>query len=159
MPVPVSFITSALQLTGIMLISVILGTTFGIWRGYDPSTYAASTFVEMHQGAVRGLNVILPAFGLITLLIIASLGVLSRDRWTVLSLYALAFVAIAIGGLVTRFGNQPINDQVMTWTTTTLPADWMAIRARWVNLNTIRVVSSLAGDALLISAVFADRSA
>ena len=157
MPVPISFITSALQLTSIMLLSLILGTVFGIWRGYDATAYAPATFVEMHQGAVRGLNVILPLFGLVTLLITASLGVLSRDRPGVLWLYGLAFVAIAIAGLVTRFGNQPINEQVMGWTVTNFPADWMAIRDRWTSLNAVRVVSSFAGELLLVSAIFADR--
>ena len=157
MPLPLSFISSALQLTSIVLLSLLLGTTFGIWRGYDATNYAPSTFVEMHQGAVRGLNVILPMFGLITLLITASLGVLSRDRPGVLWLYGLAFIAIAVAGLVTRFGNQPINDQVMGWTATTLPADWTAIRDRWTSLNAVRVVSSFAGELLLVSAIFADR--
>jgi hypothetical protein len=157
MPVPISFISSALQLTSIVLLSLILGTVFGIWRGYDATTYAPSTFVEMHQGAVRGLNVILPMFGLVTLMITASLAILSRDRPGVLWLYGLAFAAIAVAGLVTRFGNQPINEQVMGWTVTNFPADWTTIRDRWASLNAVRVVSSFAGELLLVSAIFADR--
>ena len=158
MPVPISFITSALQLTSIMLLSLILGTVFGIWRGYDATTYMPSTFIEMHQGAVRGLNVILPLFGLATLVITASLAILSRDRPGVLWLYGLAFVSIAIAGVVTRFGNQPINELVMGWTASNLPADWTAIRDRWMNLNAIRVITSFAGEVLLVSAIFADRA-
>ena len=69
MGVPMPFIVSALQVLAVMLISLIAGTVFGIWRGYNPAGYSASTFIEMHQGAVRGLNVLLPLMGLATLLI------------------------------------------------------------------------------------------
>ena len=43
-----------------VLISLVAGSMFGIWRGYDPALYAPATFVEVHQGAVRGLNTLLP---------------------------------------------------------------------------------------------------
>ena len=159
MAVPIPLIVSALQLLAIMLISLILGTVFGIWRGFNPAGYSASTFIEMHQGAVRGLNVLLPAMGLVTLLLTAGLAALSRNRPGVLLLYGAALVAIAIAGAVTRFGNQPINEQIMGWTITTLPADWAAIRDKWLDLNLVRVASSFVGEALLIAAIFADRSA
>ena len=158
MAFPLPFIISALQLVAILLISLILGTVFGIWRGYDPAGYSASTFIEVQQGAIRGLNTLIPVLGLAALLITATLAVLSRDRPGVLWLYASALAAIAVAGAVTRFGNQPINARVMTWTPTTLPADWTAIRDTWWNLHLVRLAASFAGEVLLIGAVFADRS-
>jgi hypothetical protein len=50
-----------MQFVAALLFSMVAGSVFGIWRGYDPTTYAAATFLEMHQGAVRGLNALLAA--------------------------------------------------------------------------------------------------
>lgn len=51
------------QFFAALIFALVAGSVFGIWRGYDPSLFAPATFVEMHQGAVRGLNVLLPALG------------------------------------------------------------------------------------------------
>ena len=150
--------TTLLQGLALVLISLVLGTVFGIWRGYDPSAYSPATFIEVHQGAVRGLNTLIPVLGLATLVATAVLAIVARDRPAVLGVYIAAIVAIAVAGLVTRFGNQPINEQVMGWTASNLPADWAAIRDRWWSFHLIRLVASFVGELLLIGAVFADRA-
>jgi hypothetical protein len=152
-----SVVITLVQGAAILLCSLVLGTVFGIWRGYDPATYAPATFVEVHQGAVRGLNVLIPALGGITVIAIVALAVVGRDRPAVLWLYGLAFVAMVIGGLVTRFGNQPINDIVMGWSADTLPPDWASIRDRWWTFHLYRLVSSAAAELLLIAAIFTQR--
>jgi len=154
-----TIIITLLQGLALVLLSLLLGAVFGIWRGYDPAGYSAATFVEVHQGAVRGLNLLLPLLGLATLIIVAALAIAARQRSEILGLYAGAFIAIAVAGAVTRFGNQPINDQVMTWSATSLPADWTAIRDGWWNFHLLRLAASFAGELLLIGAIFAQRSA
>jgi hypothetical protein len=154
-----SLVTSLLQGLAILLLSLVLGTVFGIWRGYDPAGYTAPTFVEVHQGAVRGLNVLIPALGGATLVAVAALAILGRDRPPVLWLYGLAFLAVAIGGLITRFGNQPINDVVMGWSPATLPADWTVLRDRWWSFHLYRLAATFAAEVLLLAAVFTQRSA
>jgi hypothetical protein len=150
--------TTLLQGLALVLISLVLGTVFGIWRGYDPSAYSPATFIEVHQGAVRGLNTLIPALGLATLVAIVVLAIVARDRPAVLGVYVAAIIAIAVGGLVTRFGNQPINEQVMGWTASSLPTDWAAIRDRWWSFHLIRLAASFVGELLLIGAIFADRA-
>jgi Domain of unknown function (DUF1772) len=148
-----------LQGLALVLVSLVLGTVFGIWRGYDPATYSAATFIEVQQGAVRGLNVLIPALGLATLVVAAILAVTARGETPAFWLYLAAIVALAIGGLVTRFGNQPINDQVMAWSAANIPADWTAIRDRWWSFHLLRLAASSVGELLLISAIFAQRGA
>jgi len=63
-PLPVGL----LQLAVLTCIWLVAGSTFGIWRGYDPATWPAETFVTVHQGTVRGLNILLPVMGFATLL-------------------------------------------------------------------------------------------
>ncbi len=148
-----------LQFLAALIFALVAGSVFGIWRGYDPSTYAATTFLEMHQGAVRGLNVLLPALGLAASLLTAALLWFARGKGLVFWLYLAAVLMMIGAGIVTRFLNQPINALVMGWTPATLPADWEALRAAWWQWHLLRVGLSLSGLALLLAAVILDRPA
>jgi hypothetical protein len=155
---PMTIFITLLQGLALVLISLVLGTVFGIWRGYDPLGYSPATFIEVHQGAVRGLNTLIPLLGIATLTTTVLLAIGARERPAVLGVYIAAILAIAVAGLVTRFGNQPINEQVMGWTVGNLPADWTAIRDRWWSFHLIRLAASFVGELLLIGAVLADRA-
>jgi len=61
----------------------------------------------------------------------------------------LALVAVIAVTLVVEV---PIDNQVKTWTTATLPADWEEIRSRWANFHTLRTFLSLAGLAAAVGA-------
>lgn len=153
-----SGLSTAMQVVALLLVSLIAGSMFGIWRGYDIATYAPATFVEVHQGAVRGLNTLLPAMAIAALVLVVVLAVLARSRPTVLWLYVAAALCIVVGGVITRFINQPINDQVMGWTAAALPADWASVRDSWWTWHLGRLAATVAAELLLIAAIFVDRS-
>lgn len=141
-----------------LLFAMVAGSVFGIWRGYDPTTYSAATFVEMHQGAVRGLNVLLPGLAFASIACTLALAWFARGKGGVFWLYVAALLLMVGGGLVTRFINQPINAQVMGWTDGLLPADWAELRAAWWNWHVVRTGVSVVGFAVLLAAVLQDRS-
>jgi uncharacterized membrane protein len=151
--------TTLAQVAALLLISLVAGSMFGIWRGYDPALYAPATFVEAHQGAVRGLNTLLPAMAIAALVLVVVLAVLARSRPMTLVLYVAAALAIVIGGLITRLANQPINDLVMAWTPTSLPENWTELRDSWWGWHMARLAATVGAEVLLIAAVFADREA
>lgn len=148
--------TTALQIVALLLMSLLAGAMFAVWRGYDPAAFSPATFVEVHQGAVRGLNVVLPAMGLAGILSVLALAWLRRDRPRSLRLYLATLAAMAAAGLITRFGNQPINAVVMTWGTLP-PEGWQALRDTWWNWHVARLVAGIAAELLLIAAIFTDR--
>ena len=148
---------TAAQVLALLLVGLVAGSMFGIWRGYDITVYAPATFVEVHQGAVRGLNTLLPAMAAAGLALVVALAVLGRNRPAVLGLYLAAALAIIVGGVITRFFNQPINDQITGWTASTMPGDWAALRDSWWNWHLARLAATLGAELLLIAAVFADR--
>jgi hypothetical protein len=150
-------LTTVAQVAALVLISLVAGSMFGIWRGYDPALYSPGTFVEVHQEAVRGLNVLLPAIAIAALVLTIVLAILGRSKPTALWLYVAAAVAIAIGGAITRLANQPINDLVMAWTPTALPENWTALRDSWWTWHLARLAATVGAELLLIAAVFADR--
>ena len=69
-----------LQFLAALLFSMVAGSVFGIWRGYDPTTYAAVTFLEVHKGAVRGLNALLPGLALTSIFLTLALTWLARGK-------------------------------------------------------------------------------
>jgi hypothetical protein len=144
-------VKSALQFLDIMIVALIAGSVFGIWRGYDPSGFSAASFLEIHQGAVRGLNTLLPVMGATAILLTAMLAWKALGRPLSLFFYLLAIVAMIISALVTRFGNQPINAIVMGWTSTTMPTGWEDLRVVWWHWHLIRVGTTIAALALLVA--------
>jgi hypothetical protein len=145
------------QVLALMLVGLVAGSMFGIWRGYDITAYAPATFVEVHQGSVRGLNILLPAMAAAALALVVLLAVLGRNRPAVLGLYLAAALAIIAGGIITRFLNQPINDQIMGWTPASIPVDWTTLRDSWWTWHLSRLAATLGAELLLIAAVFVDR--
>jgi hypothetical protein len=147
-----------LQTAAILLIALIAGATFGIWRGYNPAGFSAATFLEVHHGAVNGLNTLLPVMGLLAILATIALAWTARTKPTALRLYLIAILAMVTAALITRFGSQPINAMVMDWNVATMPATWTDLRDRWWELHIARTFASILAAVLLIHAVFADRA-
>lgn len=148
--------TTALQVLGLLLISLITGSMFGIWRGYNPASFSPATFVEMHQGAVRGLNSLLPAMGLACMVTVVALSWLGRGTAQSFWLYGAAAAAMIAAGLITRFANQPINAIVMTWGATP-PEGWQALRDSWWTWHLARLAAGVGAEVLLIAAIFTQR--
>ncbi len=153
-----SRLTTVGQGAGLALLGLIAGSLFGIRFGFDFTQYSPSTYLEVHQLAVHGLNDLLPMMGLAALLVIAVLAFHARANRRALVLYLLAGLGVIVAGLVTRFLNQPINSEVMTWSTVAMPADWDAIRHNWWTWHAVRLAASAVAFAALIGAVFTERS-
>jgi len=152
-------LTMVLQGLSLLILSLVVGAMFGIWRGYDPSGLTATAFLEIHQGSVRGLNNLLPAMGAATIIMAVALAYLSRDQPVLLGLFLAAIVLAVVAGLVTKLGNQPINALVMGWTPETIPADWTALRDQWWFWHLVRLGAGFSAEVFLIVAIFVDRSA
>ena len=149
---------SIIQIAAITSIALVAGSTFGIWLGYNPLFYSASTFVEVHQGAVKGLNFLLPAIAMTAIVCVIVLAYRIRRSGTPFYLYLLALALIMSGGLITRFINQPINADIVNWSPTSLPDGWQSVRNTWWTFHIVRTISSITAMVLLIIAVLQDRS-
>jgi len=145
-----------MQFVDIMIIALLAGSVFGIWRGYDPAAYSPATFLEVHQGAVRGLNVLLPAMGAVAIVLTAALAWNTTGKALPFRLYVVAMAAMVTAALVTRFGNQPINATVMTWTVGDIPNGWETLRDTWWRWHLVRVAAIITALAVLLAAVLAD---
>lgn len=146
-----------LQFLAALIFAMVAGTVFGIWRGYDPTAFAQVTFLEVHQGAVRGLNELLPGLAIAAIVLTTALTWMARHKGMPFWLYLGAVVLMVAAGIVTRFFNQPINAQVMAWTAETMPSTWTDLRTDWWNWHLLRTGLSIGGLALLLGAIILDR--
>src|SRR5579859_8247734 len=68
---------------------------------------------------------------------------------------ALALLLFLIALLVTVLVEVPIVQQIVSWTPSTLPANWQQLRDRWMRFHVVRVVAGMASlVSLLAGAIF-----
>ncbi len=140
---------AVVRFASIVFAALIAGAMFVIWAGYDPAALSPSTYVEQQQNAIRALNVLMPVLGAITVLLTLVSAFLQRNdrKASVLLIAATAFLILS--GLVTRFGNQPVNAIVMTWDSARPPANWTELRDQWWGFHRLRTISGLVALALI----------
>jgi len=152
-------VANTLRFLGLLLTSLLVGTMFGIWLGFNPSALTAATYVEQQQNAIRALNTALPVLGAVCILLTAALAVYTKSdrRSRYLLMAAVAFLVVA--GLITRFENQPINSLVMTWSAQAPATNWMALRDSWWNWHVLRTVAGICALSLTILAALGEHRA
>ena len=149
---------SIVAFCALLLTSLVAGTAFGIWLGYDPVDMPATLYVAQQQHAIGALNTAMPVLGAICILLTLACAVMNRRSRAVFSLLLAAAALLIAAGLITRFFNQPINSQVSAWNVQTPPSNWMALRDEWWRWHIARTLASIGGLSLLILATLRDRA-
>ena len=151
-------LANVLRFVLLVLFGLLAGTMFGIWVGYDPAGLSASAYVEQQQGAIRALNTVLPAMGAVCIVTTLWLAGLSRRDPRSRYLYAGAVLLMLVAALVTRFGNQPINAVVMSWSPQSPAADWAQLRDLWWQWHGLRAAAGVGALVLVALAVLGARN-
>jgi cytochrome bd-type quinol oxidase subunit 2 len=149
--------TNSIRFILLLLLSLLVGTTFGIWVGFNPSSLSAAAYVEQQQNAIRSLNTLLPVMGAVCIALAAWLAVQSKDNSRSRYLLVAAIACLVVAALVTRFGNQPINAQVITWSAQSPPANWAQLRDTWWQLHVVRTLAGILGLSLTLLAVLGSK--
>ena len=153
-------VVSSIRFASLLLTSLLVGAMFGIWLGFNPSALTATAYVEMQQSAIRALNISLPALGLGCILFTGTLAVLTNNDKRGRYLLVAAAICLAMAGLITRFGNQPINAVVMTWSPAAPAANWTELRDTWWHWHILRTVAGVGALVLaLLAALGGQRGA
>jgi hypothetical protein len=148
-------ITNVVWFALLLLAALLVGTMFGIWVGFDPAALSAQAYVEQQQNAIRSLNTFLPALGAVCIALTIALLVLSQARtraW--LGAAAMCFVA---AGMITRFGNQPINAIVIGWSAQAPDARWMELRDTWWHWHIARTLFGIVAFSFALVAALGRR--
>lgn len=143
---------ATIRFVSLLLVSLLVGTMFGIWLGFNPAALTATAYVEVQQNAIRALNIPLPVLGVICIVLTVTLAVLTKTDRRGRYLLLAAVACLIVAALVTRFGNQPINAVVMTWSPQAPAANWMELRDTWWNWHVLRTVAGVGALALVLLA-------
>lgn len=121
------------RFTSTVLIGLLAGSGLGVSLLEANLTGSASFYTEYKQLIIRAYTLPLPLLGVGGIL--AALSVLyfgRRDKLTV-RMTSAAILFVIIGLAITLTIHFPINDQILTWSPETPPADWEQLRDRWLN--------------------------
>jgi uncharacterized membrane protein len=143
--------TNVVRLLLLVMVGLLVGTMFGIWAGYNPANLSATIYVEQQQNAIRSLNTLLPVMGAICIVLAVTLAVLAKGDPRSRYLLVGAALLMVVAAVVTRFGNQPINSIVMSWSPQSPPAGWAQLRDQWWRWHVVRSVFGI--GALLLTAM------
>lgn len=136
---------SIIRFLNIILAALLAGTSFGIWIGFNPMNLSPSTYIEQQQNTIQALNVLMITliFSATIITIISAFLQKSNTPVVITLLIAALFFILCI--LISRFGNQPINKIIMTWTTDSLPVNWSDLRDKWWSFHIMRTVAEVIG--------------
>src|SRR5262245_32144084 len=150
-----SLLVKVVQFVTLLIVSLVTGVFWGTWFSLSRSMAAITpaTFLEVGRLMIANLggpmSVLMPA-ALLSALVLCVL--LIRGRQSTAGLLAgAALVLMAVALVITLSVNVPIDRQIQSWTTDTLPSDWLAIRDRWEFYHGLRTSVSLAALASLFA--------
>jgi uncharacterized membrane protein len=136
-------VTPLVRFVNIILAGLLAGVSFGIWIGFNPSGLSTSTFIEQQQNmlqSIKTLMVFLVVFATIITILSAYLQRHDKSTFIFLILAAVLFIACI---LITRFGNKPIDEMVITWTKDAIPDNWTELRDNWWSFHILRTVAEI----------------
>jgi uncharacterized membrane protein len=123
--------------------ALLAGVSFGIWIGFNPSDLSPSTYIEQQQNMLQSLRTLLVSLVIIaTLITILSAYLHRTNKSTFVSLLISAGFLIGCI-LITRFGNKPIDDVIITWTKDSIPNNWTELRDNWWSFHILRTIAEI----------------
>lgn len=142
----------------VIFVALVAGAAFAIWFDYNPQGMSSAFYTEKMQHAIRTFTIPLPTIVVLGVLFTGISAFLARSERPHFYLLIAASVCIIAVALITRFGNIPINDQILTWSINSPPSNWIDLAQRWWQLQTLRTVLAVGALACLISAALAQRN-
>jgi archaellum biogenesis protein FlaJ (TadC family) len=135
--------TSLVRFLNIIVAALLAGVSLGIWIGFNPSGLSPSAFIEQQQNMLQSLRTLMVSFVIIATLITILCAYLQKhDKSAFISLIIAAVFFIACI-LITRFGNKPIDDKVITWTKDAIPDNWTELRDKWWSFHILRTIAEV----------------
>ena len=141
------------QFINIMLFALVAGVFWGTWLSLANSalSFGASTFLDVGKAMIANLAPTMPYFVILSLL--SSLPVLYlqyRQKTKGGYFTLIGFLLMVTATITTLTINVPIDNEIKTWTISTIPANWREIWAHWAALHTFRTFVSLGALAFAV---------
>lgn len=131
------------RFTNIFLAALLAGTSFGIWIGLNPMNYSPATYLEQQQLLVQSLNGVMVALVIVATIVTITSAFLQRQNKTIFYVLLIAATFFALCIFISRFGNLPIQNEMLSWSADSLPNNWTELRDQWWSLHIIRTIAEL----------------
>jgi hypothetical protein len=143
------------QFVSLVLVALVTGVFWGSWLGLSRSIQALTpeTYLAIGHAMIGNLAPVMPVLVILATVSQVVLLVQLRSRGSgafLASLIAFAMFLLAVA--VTLLVEVPIDNQIRSWTLSSLPADWRAIRDRWEAFHVLRTFSALSSLIVLTAA-------
>ncbi|MBA2612654.1 MAG: DUF1772 domain-containing protein [Bacteroidetes bacterium] len=143
-------------LINIIISAIVGGMYWGPWLALTRSlkSFDAKVFLvivkRLNQNMAPLMTVLSPLSLLTTILVL----IISYNNQIATFYFTLVgFVLFLIALIVTVAIEVPIVKQIVTWTESTLPANWEQQRDRWAKFHLIRVISGIVGLIFLLAGI------
>jgi hypothetical protein len=133
----------------IILAALLAGTSFGIWMGFNPTNYSAPTYVEQQQHLILSLNTLMVSLVIFATILTLVSAYLQRNNKTIFITLLLAAAFFASCIFISRLGNLPIQQEMLSWNAQSLPVNWTMLRDKWWSFHILRTVAELIALALV----------
>lgn len=124
----------------LVIVGLMAGAMLSIALSVHTLKYPFATYLDLHLGLIETFNTVMPILGLVAILLTSAAAVQGRAERKVFALLLAAVGFLIISGLITRFGNQPINTMVLTWRPEVAPENWTSLRDKWSMLHLLRTL-------------------
>ena len=146
----------SIQLVTGLLLVLVTGLFWGTWFSLSRTMYELPPEIFITIGKQIIKNVAIP-MSIIMPASIIGLLILFIGSWKTKSVYFYCILAtlilFIIALIITVVIEVPIDNQIKTWTVTTMPSNWQNLRDHWEFYHTIRTFVSLAGLAFFMTAI------
>jgi uncharacterized membrane protein len=135
-----------IELVTLMLTSLVMGVFWGTWFTLTRSIHDFSAAEFIHIGKTIISNVAIPMSIImpVTLLFMLIAVLLSRRvNRSSFYLYIISFLLMVVTLIITVAVEVPIDNQINTWTETTVPSNWESLRETWDIFHTMRTITSI----------------
>ena len=137
----------ATEFFGLLLTALVTGVFWGTWFTLTRSlhNFSSSEFIHIGKTIIANvaipMRIIMPATLVIMLLALWQSFAVSKPAFY---LYATSFILMIITLVITVSVEVPIDNQIKTWTESTVPYNWQNLRQTWDKFHTIRTFTSIA---------------
>jgi hypothetical protein len=135
----------------------LLGVVAGIYvsaliHDHRIADLSAPQYVAMHQMRDKTFRRVMPALGLMTLVLVLLSVLFAIDSGLPLALGCAAAALLVLDIVITVTRQVPLNVRIQSWTDATIPADWSRTRDQWANQHLMRTVICLVAYVCFLAA-------
>ena len=142
-------LSPSVRFLNIILAALLAGTSFGIWMILNGSNLSPAAFIEQQQNIISSLNATMTTLVIsATIITILSAFIHKQNKPVFISLILAAICFIACI-LISRFGNQAINNSIMELDPKAISITWPLLRDRWLSFHILRTIAELIALSLI----------